>query len=256
MDRSVIFSLFQKKNNERFHQNSRKERICIYTTVSGDCDVIRQPSFINPEIDFFVFSDSNEEQKLPNPWQRLPMDFFLRNPRVSSRYYKLLPHKFFHDYDISMWVDANFLIKKDPSSFIYSCLRDNNMAFFLHQDRNCIYKEAETVIKNKMEHEAMVTKQMERYKDEGYPAENGLICGTIIMRRHNETSVIKAMEDWWQEVSNYSQRDQLSANYVFWKNGIDYSVIPGNFWRHRYFKRFRHVQRRSYLDYAQVFSQT
>ena len=202
MDISGLFSRFRKKSNEPSHHSSYRERICIYTAVSAGSDAIRQPSFVNPEIDFFAFCD-NEQQPISPPWQRLPMDFHLRNPRVSSRYYKLLPHKFFESYDISMWIDANFLIKQDPSPLIYSCLQDKNMAFFQHPDRNCIYKEAALVIKKRLEHEAIAKRQMERYKQEGYPAGNGLIFGGIILRRHNKVQVIKIMEDWWHEVSHY-----------------------------------------------------
>ncbi len=247
MDISDLFSRFRKKDHEPFHDNSHRERICIYTAVSAGCDVIRQPLFVNPEIDFFVFCD-NEEQPISPPWQRLPMDFYLRNPRVSSRYYKLLPHKFFGSYDISMWVDANFLIKRDPSPLISSCLQDKNMAFFRHPDRNCIYKEAAVVIKKRLEQEAIVKRQIERYKREGYSAGKGLIYGGIILRRHNKAQVIKAMEDWWHEVSHYSQRDQLSANYVFWKNAVDYSIIPGKYRNHSHFKYFKHIRREHYLE--------
>lgn len=254
MDISDLFSRFRKKDHEPFHDNSHRERICIYTAVSAGCDAIRQPLFVNPEIDFFVFCD-NEEQPISPPWQRLPMDFYLRNPRVSSRYYKLLPHKFFESYDISMWIDASFLIKKDPAALIYSCLKDNDMAFLKHPDRNCIYKEAKVVVEKRLEYEATVIKQMERYKQEGYPAGNGLIFGGIILRRHNKVQVIKIMEDWWHEVSHYSQRDQLSANYVIWKNRASYAIIPGKQWRHNYFKYFRHehqLNRKSYLDPGQA----
>ena len=27
------------------------------------------------------------------------------------------------------------------------------------------------------------------------------------------------MESWWDEINNYSERDQLSLTYVLWKSG-------------------------------------
>src|ERR1041385_6224578 len=34
------------------------------------------------------------------------------------------------------------------------------------------------------------------------------------------------MEDWWAMILQGSRRDQLSINFVLWKNGLSYAIIP------------------------------
>ena len=41
-----------------------------------------------------------------------------------------------------------------------------------------------------------------------------------MVRKHNKKDCIELMEKWWNEINNYSHRDQLSFNYIVWKLGI------------------------------------
>jgi hypothetical protein len=63
-----------------------------------------------------------------------------------------------------------------------------------------------------------VKPQMERYKEEGFPTDYGLLQSNIIIRKHNEPDCVRLMEAWSEEVMNGSHRDQLSFNYCCWKN--------------------------------------
>ena len=36
--------------------------------------------------------------------------------------------------------------------------------------------------------------------DSGYPEDNGLITGGVILRKHNEKDCIEVMEDWWKRL--------------------------------------------------------
>ena len=45
------------------------------------------------------------------------------------------------------------------------------------------------------------------------------------------------MESWWEEIKYNSKRDQLSFNYVAWKNGLKYNSIPGDIRNNSFFKQ-------------------
>jgi hypothetical protein len=45
------------------------------------------------------------------------------------------------------------------------------------------------------------------------------------------------MEDWWTEIKYGSRRDQLSFNYVAWKNNLKFNYIEGDSRDNKYFKR-------------------
>jgi hypothetical protein len=36
------------------------------------------------------------------------------------------------------------------------------------------------------------------------------------------------MEDWWIEIKYGSKRDQLSFNYIAWKNGFNFVYLQGD----------------------------
>ena len=63
----------------------------------------------------------------------------------------------------------------------------------------------------------MNKKIRERYNAEHFEDNYGLGEFSFIIRRHNKKDCINIMEKWWNEIINYSHRDQLSFNYILWK---------------------------------------
>ena len=86
-----------------------------------------------------------------------------------------------------------------------------------HRTRNSVFDEFNQVIKLKLEKKSMIQKIKEKYKKEGFKDNFGLAEGSFILRRHNEQDCIDIMEKWWNEIKTYSHRDQLSFNYVLWR---------------------------------------
>jgi len=54
------------------------------------------------------------------------------------------------------------------------------------------------------------------------------------------------MEKWWNEINNFSQRDQLSLNFVIWKEGIKIKYISKAFIL-EYFKKTKHLKNYRYI---------
>jgi hypothetical protein len=103
--------------------------------------------------------------------------------------------------------------------------------------RNCIYDEANAIlnfgkihsqntpergIKNWKDNPTTIINQINKYISDGYPHQNGLSSNAIIFRNHNNSDVIKTMEEWWLEIKYGSRRDQLSFNYVAWKTHFNF----------------------------------
>jgi hypothetical protein len=65
-----------------------------------------------------------------------------------------------------------------------------------------------------------ITRQLEQYRSEGFPVNYGLTENNVLIRRHNDPTIIKLMEDWWRELLAQSRRDQLSFPYVAWRNNF------------------------------------
>ena len=53
-----------------------------------------------------------------------------------------------------------------------------------------------------------------------YPEKNGLYENNLIIRKHNDPALIALILEWWDMLSRYSKRDQLSLVYLLWKHKI------------------------------------
>jgi len=209
----------------------------IYTAIFGDYEGLLPQKPI-AGWDFVCFTDNTSLKAFP--WQirliepPVPGDY-----TRSNRYLKINPHLFFPDHEISIFVDGNVLVVGNLDRLIKTVLRDHTMPCFDHgqakpDPRSCIYAEY-NCLKQLAEQQGIHKddpKVRERHIDflraEQYPEHNGLIVGTVLVRRHRNLHLISVMEDWWHMVKTYSKRDQLSFNYVAWKHEFSYGVIPGD----------------------------
>lgn len=212
-------------------------KLVVYTSIFGGYDDLQNPPNIK-NVDYVCFTDYNINS---NFWKIIKCPIKHRDPNLCAKEYKILPHKYLKKYDYSVWVDGNISIVGNIQELIECYLIDHDIAFFNHQNttgdsRNCIYSESEAVSKLKKDNPDIVHKQISKYKKEGYPKNNGLICGGVIIRKHLSPEIIKSMEDWWIEIKSYSKRDQLSFNYIAWKNKLKYNFIQGDIRNNKYFK--------------------
>ena len=96
-------------------------------------------------------------------------------------------------------------------------------------------------MKNYKDKPEIIQRQIQKYVDEKYPSTNGLIKGGVILRRHNEPDVIESMERWWDEIKYNSKRDQLSFNYIAWKQNLNFNYIDGDIRNNSFFKNINHT---------------
>ena len=96
-------------------------------------------------------------------------------------------------------------------------------------------KTPEKGMKNYKDNPNLIQKQINRYKSEGYPPNNGLVVQMEVLRRHNKKDVIDAMELHWEELKHNSKREQLSFNYIAWKTKLNFNYIQGDSRNNKYF---------------------
>ncbi len=208
----------------------------IYTTIFGGYDDLVEPHYIPEGWDFICFTDADLESDV---WKIVKVKTFYNDNTRNAKQFKVLPHRHLSDYDYSIFIDGNMTVRNNPDELIDNYLNTSNVAFFDHNKnlldpRDCIYKEAEVIFEfgrrngNYKDNPELIRTQMQKYYDKGYPANNGLITGMVIMRKHNEKDCVKVMEDWWLEIKYNSRRDQLSFNYVAWKNKTNFNYLPGD----------------------------
>ena len=227
-------------------------RYVIYTSIFGNKDELLDCQFQADDIDYICFSDVDLKS---NVWKVVRKDLVNSNFCRTSRKYKILAHKFLPEYEVSIFVDGNFQVRKHPKDLIdnFKYLSDANLAVFDHNDplislnpypqyrdpRNCIYEEAVACKRLRKDDPFIIDSQIAKYKSKQYPKNNGLISSAVLIRRHNESDVVKTMEDWWEEICSGSKRDQLSFNYVAWINNLNFNYIQGDIRNNEYFRLFQ-----------------
>src|SRR5690606_4142746 len=116
-----------------------------------------------------------------------------------------------------------------------------------HPVRTCAYAEA-TACRIYGKERAEVLKWMcDSFRSEGFPEMAGLYATGLLIRTHNDPSVIRAMNLWADLVSSYSARDQISLPFVLWKTGLDVDPLPGALGANPYV-RWRPHRQAGYYD--------
>jgi len=230
----------------------------VYTSIFGGYDTLYDNQYLTDGVDYTCFTDSNIKS---DTWKVVKSTPLYTDSNRNAKKYKLLPHRYLKQYEYSLWIDGNFTVIGNIDILVEKYLKDSNIAFFNHQNtsldpRNCIYQEASTILNagkinmqrtpergilNYKDNPKTIINQVQRYQNEGYPQNNGLIKGGIIIRRHNENDVISAMEAWWEEVKYNSKRDQLSFNYIAWKQNLKFNYIEGDLRNNEFFTNSSHT---------------
>ncbi len=205
------------------------KKVVVYTCIAGDYDLLYDPLFINPNIDYIVFSTKDIKSKV---WKNIIIPDEIKkkynSDTIINRYYKMNPHVIFKDcnYDYAIYVDGNIQPISDP----IKCLRRINdnygLAFHYHSLRNCIYKEGKVCQISKKGNSKNIKSQLKKYRDAGVPEKYGMVeCGIIAVDLKSEMSK-NILEQWWNEfLATASYRDQLSLIYILWKNNIEVKQI-------------------------------
>lgn len=203
----------------------------VYTAIFGDRDLLRDPDPPNDGVDYVCFTD-NPDRLQVRAWKLVPVIRRRADPVREARWFKTQPHVLFPGHEISLWVDANFAISGDVASLMERELAGHALAAFRHPDRICLYREAELCALFRLDDPELIRRQTERYRLLGYPENNGLIMASILLRRHNDPFVASCMNQWWAEIDRFSRRDQLSFNYVAWRNGLSYRLFDESILAH------------------------
>jgi len=223
----------------------------IYTAIIGGYDDLIEPDYKPEGWDFVCFTDRDLKS---DTWEiRKTLPLYTDNTRT-ARKHKLLPHRLFPNHEYSLWVDGNIKVRDDVNELL-NYLGDCNYATYDHSQnkldsRDCIYEEANAILKfgeinlkrnpkkgmaNYKDNPNLIKNQMNKYLTNKYPKNNGLVVQMEVLRRHNKQDIVDSMEDHWVELKYNSKREQLSFNYIAWKNKLKFSYIQGDSRDNKYF---------------------
>ena len=193
-----------------------------------------------PEFEFFAYTD---QVKVPTPhstgWVLMPPVWRHSNPQWMARRHKALSHLLFPSARYTLWVDSTFTPKATAEKYL-GYLQGEAICTYRHAARNCLYQEAEQVIRSNKAWVTVVRQQVAAYRKAGHPYHTGLPETPVVLRQHTH-GVIVFNNAWWAEMEKYSLRDQISFPYVSHRLGIDWAEFPDTAWKNPLFDYRQHI---------------
>lgn len=206
------------KKYKKYWSDEKNKKV-VYTCITGGYDTLIDPKFVTDGFDYVCFTDNDNMESDIWKIRPLPKETDNLSQVKKQRYVKINAHKVLPEYELSIWVDGNVTVKGDLNEFVDKFIKSDCSIYVpKHPSRDCIYSESNAVISIRKDTKENVMPQIDRYKEEGLPKHYGLLQSNIMLRKHNEEGCIRFMEQWFEELKNGSHRDQLSFNYVAWKN--------------------------------------
>jgi len=215
----------------------------IFTAIMGSSRDRLHPAVAPPDpagrpSRFVCFTD--DPGLKADGWEILPPKWRHADPRRTSRWHKFMPHILFPGEPFSLWHDGTNQLTANPWSLVDQFLvGEREIAVCRHPDRSCVYQELEMCIRLHYDTEAIMRKQVDRYREEGYPPRRGLFEMALVLRAHTK-QIIEFNEAVWREINVGSVRDQLAVNYVAWKLGLVAAYFPGYRGASPFFKFYPH----------------
>ena len=221
------FLNFDRENKTDYEYNGfipkNNRKVIVYSCLIGDYDNVT--SFNKQKgYDYILFTD----QKINNTnWTIFPIPDSVLNLKVSKikkqRYMKIMPHKFFKNYDLSLYIDANYEIKGDLDDYLINTLNPLDHIYIPHlQFGKGIRQALDNAIEKKLDDVSLLNKVKKRYDSKHFLDKTGIVNAGLMIRYHNTEDCIRLMEKWWREVRDYSHVDGFAFDYAGYETGVRY----------------------------------
>lgn len=221
-------------------KDSRK--VIVYSCMIGNYDNVT--SFNKQRgYDYILFTDQNIKN---TNWTVFPIPEEVLKLNVSDikkqRYMKIHPHKFFKNYDLSLYIDPNYEITGDLDDYLINTLNPLDQIYIPHLQFGKGMKQAiDKAIEKKLDDVSLLKHVMDRYNQSKLLDKTGIVNAGLIIRKHHTEDCIKLMERWWEEVRDYSHVDNFAFDYAGYMTGVRYLYTSYQFALF-YFKVHRHLK--------------
>ena len=197
--------------------NYVNKNVC-YTCIIGQYDTLKDPDYITIGWDYICYTDNPNLTSKKWKIRLIPDNIKGLDNSRQNRYIKILPHILFPEYDFSIYVDGSMKPIGDLNMMKQELFSNDSIPLYLlpHNKRNCTYQEFFACSKQNKDDQNILEMQCRKYHEEGFPYDFGLSHNCILFRYHNNPKCIEIMETLWNQITNYSLRDQLSMMYSIW----------------------------------------
>jgi len=223
----------------------------IYSVIIGNYDTIKQPLELTSGADYFLFTNNPTIQEA-GVWKvvQIPSEEWTgrtarENNILLSRKVKMLAHEYLpQGYDVSVYVDADMLIKRPLTELLDVLNNETLFAACRHSYCASVRQEINDLINKGMVDAHQVEQQWQRYVEWGFKDNLGISENGLLIRRHHDARVIQLMELWWGEYQQGCLRDQVSLMPCIHRTGFlpYFQFIEENIRQNAYVDVMRHKE--------------
>lgn len=202
-------------------------KTAIYTVITGNYDTIKQPLVLTPGADYFMFTnnptiqDAGVWKVVHIPSLNIVSKTEKENNILLSRRVKMLAHEYLpQGYDVSVYVDADMLLKESLSELLDTMAGNRLMAACRHSYCASVKEEIDDLLDKCMVDALQIENQWQRYVEWGFKDDLGISENGLLIRRHHDARVIQLMELWWEEYQHGCLRDQVSLMPCLHRTGF------------------------------------
>jgi hypothetical protein len=206
----------------------KKPNKTVFTAICDGVDNLVKVSVKHKETTRFIAFMGDTYKEDVNGWEVLPDNKTdIIDPRRRSRWYKFNSHLLFKED--SLWLDGRAEIP-DNLEEVFGKLDNYDIVETEHPKRDCLYDEADEIIKHNYARKEDVLKQVNKYKEEGFPEHFGLNQNGAILRKN--TPAVKVWNELvFEEYINGCRRDQVCSQYVTWKTKTEIGRMPSKWFK-------------------------
>tara|TARA_B100001996_G_C18641235_1_gene585698 strand:+ start:757 stop:1533 length:777 start_codon:yes stop_codon:yes gene_type:complete len=202
------------------------EKIAVITSAIGSSHKLLAQNF-SKNVDYHAFVDQeklNEDSGwITHKVENIAVNEFYSD-RLTAKQYKISPYKFLENYSYIIWIDSNIVLNYDPQTLVDNYLNGFEFAIIHHYKRNCLYDELKEAVIHKLDDYKKLEKQNKAYQSMGFLKNKGLYeCNFILTK--NTKSVIQLSNLWWEHITKFSSRDQISLPFVLSQLNIKVNTI-------------------------------
>lgn len=218
----------------------KKLKKLFYTVLVGDYDHLNEILVKLPNWEYVCYTDNPELTS--ESWDiRLLENELGLDPIRLSRHYKINNHLIDEPYDLSVYTDANIRIRGNLDTYLAHALAPGEaFSILLHPFLFSLKEELELCVDGKKDNTALLRAQYDHYLAEGYHDQFPHVNARMMIRKSGDVTVRRLMEAWFDQLQNWSKRDQMGFNYALSLfPQVKPAYIP--YWIFRsYFKKMDH----------------
>ena len=211
--------------------------ICFVTASIGRFDAIAGYSFeLPPNIKMVAVVDSCDVGNVPEPWsaiawESLDISIGRSTPRLVARFIKVKGYRdIVGNARCVVWIDAKAAFRSSNAFFELCEWIDSDKPTFSaweHPVRNHWLQEAKAAISRgggAIPKELQC--QIKHYRESGYSSVKGLWETSLVVRGLDSAKLKNLENRWWDDIINFSLRDQVSLPIAASQSGIDIQSLP------------------------------